>query len=281
MKFLLLLVTITCFASSTPTRAEGLGLEALAAKIRQNRLRSDALSAFPSREVGKVLQELLTTPSSLHDPKTQENSIHSPSKFVGQMACLRLVGGKWEAAHQTTCLAIKSNSEACFVITSAHLVPDEIDVHGHLIGVVNPEGRVGLARSCLALDRNADFAIFKIDPIFSHAAKLSQETPKIGTPILTTGFHPKIGLIQLHGRTINQVQSAFVFSDVRVVGGMSGSPCFTSDGRAIGLVREIVPNFRSIDESGSDLFSEATFTKIRLFEPSRDSVPAKRSQAPK
>lgn len=240
----------------------GDGLTEIVNRLGEGRLLSDAVKDFPARDGSEWLEGHLGE-ARVEDVKPGPGFARQKST-IGMVVALTRVGGSWVLHSHASCFAIKHTENTNLVVTCAHLLPARGTTDFFLIGVVNHKGEIGLVSRCLVLDEKSDFAVFEVEKVFAESLELTTEKPEMGDNIAAFGSHPKFGFLRLGGQVIGAMRNGCLLSDVRAVSGLSGSPCFLDDGRVFGWIQEILPSLRPARVSGDDLFSEASFTAIRL-----------------
>lgn len=253
-------VLVLAVALSGVCRADG--LTEIVNRMAEGRLLSDAVKDFPEGDAREWL-EAHQRESRVANGKPGQGFAREKSA-IGMVVALSRVGGNWALHSHASGFSIKHTETTNLVVTCAHLLPNIRKTDLFLVGVVNQKAEIGMAKRCLVLDEKRDFAVFEVDKVFSESLEMTTAVPVMGDDIAVFGSHPKFGFLRLGGQIIGSMRDGCLLSDVQAVSGLSGSPCLLKDGRVFGWVQEILPNLRPARVSGDDLFSEASFTAIRL-----------------
>ena len=101
-------------------------------------------------------------------------------------------------------------------------------------------------RDIIALDREADYAILRIDkPLSAEAVRLREVIPRerqwpkllsLQNKIFYTGFPNSVGPLTISGRIIGFSDNDYIFIHSYAWSGSSGSGVFSADGKFIGIV---------------------------------------------
>ena len=132
--------------------------------------------------------------------------------------------------------------DSYYVITVAH------GIVGDCTTTIVWTGQKNLTpcRDIIALDREADYAILRIDkPLTAEAVRLKEVIPRerqwpkllsLQNKIFYTGFPNSVGPLTISGRIIGFSDNDYIFIHSYAWSGSSGSGVFSADGKFIGIV---------------------------------------------
>ena len=132
--------------------------------------------------------------------------------------------------------------DSYYVITVAH------GIVGDCTTTIVWTGQKNLTpcRDIIALDREADYAILRIDkPLSAEAVRLREVLPRerqwskllsLQNKIFYTGFPNSVGPLTISGRIIGFSDNDYIFIHSYAWSGSSGSGVFSADGKFIGIV---------------------------------------------